>query len=540
MNKKCIKKWVFGLFSVSLLSCLFGFSLSKEEVKADSFNSSSSSIRAYEWANYFNSNGTVVYEPSHLFSSTWDIAFSPVNYGKNINSFSLVVDDTSNFDAHDTYIFSIGLSMFQYGSTSHPLSSLNVGNYSFSFKMSTSGDSRVSLVPYDTYLFVGSYSDENDDGYYMRRRGTSFHLNDYTYFDSWYADWNYIELYFRIRNADLLNVGDVLSFSEFQLNSGTELYTYSNYFFSLLDLPDPLPQKVTSSNGSSTPDVPDVPTVNESYEEGFLAGLAQAQYGIFSSASFKLHLANSMEHDISEIYDVEPDYIYGGLDFSSVYRNYHQNYPDINYCFLTISFSSPVSLSSLDLLSYGDSSLYYYVQSGTGLLVSRPWSLSLDAVLLSDSLLWRNSNVWGDLSNALSYQSISISSTGYFDQIQTFTFPSLSSLNGFKLLVSNNEYSAGFDVGSSSVNTDSYDKGYEYGYSVGNNVGYNTGYYDGHMAGLSEDPYGFVDFAFSLLDMPGRIIYNWLNFDFLGINLAGLVASIITLIVVSFVLKNRL
>lgn len=107
-------------------------------------------------------------------------------------------------------------------------------------------------------------------------------------------------------------------------------------------------------------------------------------------------------------------------------------------------------------------------------------------------------------------------------------------------------YEYGVDVG--------YDYGFEQGYGEGKMAGYENGYNEGHDKGYAEgEKYGydngfgagqddmakttesFKDMVFAIFDAPVTLIDGMLNFDIFGINLAGLVKTVITLAVVALI-----
>lgn len=92
-----------------------------------------------------------------------------------------------------------------------------------------------------------------------------------------------------------------------------------------------------------------------------------------------------------------------------------------------------------------------------------------------------------------------------------------------------------------------YNDGYELGYSDGNGDGYSLGYDEGEAYGwangfgagqndMAETSDTFKEMVFAIFDAPSRLIDSMLNFDIFGINLAGLVKTIITLAVVAVIL----
>lgn len=115
-------------------------------------------------------------------------------------------------------------------------------------------------------------------------------------------------------------------------------------------------------------------------------------------------------------------------------------------------------------------------------------------------------------------------------------------------------YNNGFDQGSidgyqqgyTEGETIGYNEGYDNGYSDGNGDGYSLGYDEGEAYGwqngfgagqndMAETSHTFKEMVFAIFDAPSRLIDSMLNFDIFGINLAGLVKTIITLAVVAVI-----
>ena len=91
---------------------------------------------------------------------------------------------------------------------------------------------------------------------------------------------------------------------------------------------------------------------------------------------------------------------------------------------------------------------------------------------------------------------------------------------------------------------------YEEVLKKGEEIGYEKGYKDGELAGINStwsEAYGagaedmaktsstLKDMVFAIFDAPSVLIDGMLNFDVFGINLAGLVKTIVTLLVVAVV-----
>ena len=104
----------------------------------------------------------------------------------------------------------------------------------------------------------------------------------------------------------------------------------------------------------------------------------------------------------------------------------------------------------------------------------------------------------------------------------------------------------GYQQGYTEGETIGYNDGYEVGYSDGNGDGYSLGYDEGESYGwqngfgagqndMAETSHTFKEMVFAIFDAPSRLIDSMLNFDIFGINLAGLVKTILTLAVVAVI-----
>lgn len=512
MKKKSIKKWILGLCSALMLSLVVGFSLPKTEAKAlsaDEYN-----IYDYSWANYFN--GDALWENCDMVDDS------------SLSDYPVLRVSNSSHVARDS--IKIGTDIFgSNGCLSKCLPDVVYTlKYNFSFvNVDSSFNAGLGLALHDTT--TGSTVD---------------------FWGHYYQDYlisipsgHVIDLYVILNDntdTELSPIPEfaVINFIELAVYRGTSVnYDYTPYFYSLESLPDDGGSGDSGSgdSGSDTPDVPDVPDVpivNGSYQEGYLAGLAQAQYGVFSLASFKLHIANEGEHDISESFDITPSLIYGGVDFTSVYNDYYQNYPNISYWTIIIRFSKSIPLSSLRFYAIGDSSIFTYRQESTNLLLPRVWYLSNNSIPLTEGLSWQNSNIWGSLDLAETYQTVSSSSTVLVDQIQTTFNSSISFLNGFRIYMFDNQYSAGYEQGFSDVNTGLYDSGYNDGYDTGHRIGYDSGYNKG-----SRDGNSWLGLFTAVIDAPVNVFSNLLNFDVLGFNMKNLFLSLLTVALVVAILR---
>ena len=85
--------------------------------------------------------------------------------------------------------------------------------------------------------------------------------------------------------------------------------------------------------------------------------------------------------------------------------------------------------------------------------------------------------------------------------------------------------------------TTGYNEGFETGKIAGDKTGYNRGYNEGYTAGRNAPDYSFTEFFIGLGDAFVTIYTSMLNYEFLGINIAGLIGTIVVIITILIVVK---
>lgn len=107
--------------------------------------------------------------------------------------------------------------------------------------------------------------------------------------------------------------------------------------------------------------------------------------------------------------------------------------------------------------------------------------------------------------------------------------------------VSQSQYNIGYNDGYSSGYSSGYDSGtgagYNTGYAEGNKQGYSTGYNDGYEIGFGQTNY-LRTTVFAIADTPIRVFKQIFDFNILGINIAGIVLSIMSLFVIIWLVKK--
>ena len=93
-------------------------------------------------------------------------------------------------------------------------------------------------------------------------------------------------------------------------------------------------------------------------------------------------------------------------------------------------------------------------------------------------------------------------------------------------------YSAGWKEGEAEGEVIGYSDGYMTGFAEGDTKGYDRGKDEGFHQGQTDalnSTSTFKDMVFAIFDAPGRLIGSMLNFDLFGVNLLGLVKTLLTL-----------
>ena len=88
-----------------------------------------------------------------------------------------------------------------------------------------------------------------------------------------------------------------------------------------------------------------------------------------------------------------------------------------------------------------------------------------------------------------------------------------------------------------------YDDGYEVGYDTGNSDGYADGKTDGIEIGKTEAMNSkdtMSGLIYSIIDAPFNVLASAFDFEVFGINIASFLITIVSLLIVAFVLKKLL
>ncbi len=94
-----------------------------------------------------------------------------------------------------------------------------------------------------------------------------------------------------------------------------------------------------------------------------------------------------------------------------------------------------------------------------------------------------------------------------------------------------------FNQGKQEGYNNGYYDGYNNGKTDGERTGYNTGYTEGYQEGRVAPQYSFKEFFIGLGDAFVTIYTSMLSYEFLGINIAGLIGTIVVIITILIVVK---
>lgn len=320
----------------------------------------------------------------------------------------------------------------------------------------------------------------------------------------------------------------VINFIELAVYRGTSVnYDYTPYFYSLETLPEIDSSEDSSGSdsgsgdsGSDIPDRPDIPDGNGSYQEGYLAGLSQAQYGIFRNCQcyIQLNYANNYER----ISITDDFFIYGGLDLSKFYA--------------LVSGKSGV-LSSFIFFNFGNSSsvrpnvtyLNFYATGSESVFISNPWFVTLENTPNSKNLHWDivSSSTDNNPVFKTKFMDVGVAGSTVVLSFRTPTFSTFAYLDGLTLTMADNSFNAGYING----NSDGYSSGLQAGlndnqqaiYDEGHRVGYDDGFAKGYAENNS-----FLGLFTAAIDAPVITFTSMLDFDILGYNMKALVLSLLS------------
>lgn len=512
MKRNTRKNWILSLVLAIMMFFGVGVTVTTHKASAEVLD-----IYAVEGANFFDIEADYTIE-----NTLSDLAGGQnyaVSYAPSFNGFRVEILDSINTD------FALEFALIYSDSTLGPLRDMTIGgNYSFSCRIlfpNSSTDSQAIGVTTNwtsgrtlTYEIMSDMSanipqSNLDAGGVIK---VSFSIGIAELQEEGYYDW-----------SNNFQTGDVFYLSDIAVFYGTQTYAYSPYYYSIAD------DDSGSDDGAYSDGYSDGYADGESagYDKGFADGSKFAEYGIFGFCQCYIQL-NYADGQWDRISITDDFYIYGGLDLSK-FKPLVESYTNVSSSFIFFNFPD---------LRFAMSQLKFF---GTGSeTVFDPWAVTLSNTESSRNLTW--SKVPASNDNNPIYQT-DVFSPGVIGStvVQSFKTPyfeTFAYLDDFTITMSDSQYYVGYENGYNngilSNNETVYNEGLEEGKIIGEDIGFKKGL----AQGMSGDPYGLGEFMYSFIDMPGRILSNWLNFEFMGLNLMGLVTFLLSIALVAFVLKK--
>lgn len=157
-------------------------------------------------------------------------------------------------------------------------------------------------------------------------------------------------------------------------------------------------------------------------------------------------------------------------------------------------------------------------------------------------------NIKVDINNGTSYYAptnsyIFIVNSSFTCGVNFYNFW-ITNTNGNQLITNeelqnayNQGYNQGLQAGQEMTNDESYQAGLQAGQELGYNQGLTTGYQQGYNAGVDTNSYSFYNLISAVIDAPVRALSQFLNFDFLGINVWTFLSAIVGIALIIFIIK---
>lgn len=322
-----------------------------------------------------------------------------------------------------------------------------------------------------------------------------------------------------------------------------------NYFFQGL-----IWQPFVNVGGLSQEEIVDL--TESAYNQGFDEGKQYAKSGYFNDILIMYEIVTNNGRLGGN--SIKPEVLYDGISLAPLYTELY-NYSQLPGAYEILSvdwsvhFTTPVSFNSL---KFGLYSTIDYAQTTNeyGDIVYKRYT----AEVLADSTYYtpvrfvKVENMPGfrlSIARTVNDDEFSDIPQDIFESyafevsaISGFTTHNINDFKNFQFIgLGNSNYQVGFDNGYNAGVEDSQEmreESFELGIYEGKLIGRQEGYAEGFAAATSDDPYSIKEFAFTLLDLPGRILYNWLNFDLFGFNMAGLLSLLISALIVAYVWKK--
>lgn len=198
---------------------------------------------------------------------------------------------------------------------------------------------------------------------------------------------------------------------------------------------------------------------------------------------------------------------------------------------------APIPTADIDVIDYVALAPNSHWESG---YYSQVFQVSLNTnfnfVGSEDNLIVEPSASYDKVTLQVGYLDYELSSDPY-ERVYFYLVPTITEMyettdnNAFVSFLNENLYSTeAFNNGYSAGKTDGYVNGYDVGYGVGKA--------DGYAAGTSTQTSTLTETLVYIFQAPFDQIYRFFNFNILGVNILALVCSLITVMLVVFVVKK--
>lgn len=286
--------------------------------------------------------------------------------------------------------------------------------------------------------------------------------------------------------------------------------------------------------------------VNKKYTYGMLSNIDYVSMYVLNTSTLHYNvLTPSYDDDITEwsINDLVNENILktGSFDIGSYLSNPLNNpyYTGVKY-----------HIRFIDLLSYGEISLQLIKHNDGNFIINYYYDDEYNSLILSESDILNNNNFidsyiladkLGDIVSDIKIESID------FDTINADGIPNLllsvDYNRGFQSGYNNGYdkgYNNGYDLGVQQENEEYYQEGYHEGSEKGFNYGYSAGYNVGLQEGANSnfETNAFKTLLSSIIDYPINSISTMFDFDIFGVNVSHIVLFIVSIAIVSFVIKR--
>ena len=387
---------------------------------------------------------------------------------------------------------------------------LEPGKYSFSFKT-------VNInVGSSSSLFCVRFFGEDETT-------VTYHIFDFENYTSpvvFDFSCNVVSINFYFGQS--FEVGGSVTFSNVMLNAGETAYPYIPPFNSIYQDGYNAGYDVGETDGK---DIGYNDGYDQGYDVGYDTGKYEDKYGIFSEENYaEFGLIENGKTGVTYI-DISPTFENGIADFRTVSQFCQSYYPDFGglYRFSFVPLDNVrlrdfcFKITLLDPASFDITTESFEYMAVVNTKSSQSFRVSLVKDPLDNSLFCRIMDT--DRSN--------IEKMGWDDTVTKIEF-TFNNVNDLLFTLTDLMVHTPYEVG--------YDNGVISGKEIGYDEGYDVGFNEGFSQGLSDNPYGFKEMFFGILDAPFNVIRNALNFEIFGLNISSFILFILTGVIAVFVI----